>query len=128
MPKLSQDAQVSVFTCDRGSELYSTFGHTALRINDPNNALDIVYNYGCFDFRTENFYLKFVKGDLQYYVNVTSYEDFVFEYKLDRRQVIEQTLNLPFAKNRNCLTRSTKPCCPMINIILINLSIETVLP
>ncbi|MCF6132656.1 lipoprotein N-acyltransferase Lnb domain-containing protein [Flavobacterium wongokense] len=100
MPQLSQDAKVSVFTCDRGEELYSTFGHTALRIQDPNNALDIVYNYGCFDFRTENFYFKFVKGDLQYYVNVTSFDDFVFEYKLDQREVIEQTLDLPFAKKQ----------------------------
>jgi hypothetical protein len=100
MPQLSQDAKVSIFTCDRGEELYSTFGHTALRIQDPANALDVVYNYGCFDFATENFYFKFVKGDLQYYVNVTSFDDFVFEYKLSRRQVIEQTLDLPFAKKQ----------------------------
>lgn len=99
-PALSQNAQVSVFTCDRGEELYSTFGHTALRIKDSVNALDVVYNYGYFDFRTENFYFKFVKGDLQYFVNVTSYDDFVFEYKLDRREVIEQTLNLPLAKKQ----------------------------
>jgi hypothetical protein len=99
-PPLSPEAQVSIFTCDRGEELYSTFGHTALRIQDPNNALDVVYNYGYFDFRTENFYFKFVKGDLQYFMNVTSYDDFVFEYKLDRRQVIEQTLNLPLAKKQ----------------------------
>jgi hypothetical protein len=62
-PPLSPETQVSIFTCDRGEELYSTFGHTALRIKDPNNALDVVYNYGYFDFRTENFYFKFVKGD-----------------------------------------------------------------
>lgn len=99
-PNLSENAQVSVFTCDRGEELYSTFGHTALRIKDESNALDVVYNYGYFDFRTENFYFKFVKGDLQYFVNVTSYDDFVFEYKLDRREVIEQTLNLPLAKKQ----------------------------
>lgn len=98
--KLSEETQVSVFTCDRGSELYSTFGHTALRINDPNNALDVVYNYGYFDFRTENFYFKFVKGDLQYFVNATSYDDFIFEYKLDRREVIEQTLNIPLSKKQ----------------------------
>lgn len=98
--KLSQNAQVSIFTCDRGEELYSTFGHTALRIQDPINALDVVYNYGCFDFRTENFYLKFVKGDLQYYMNVTSYDDFIFEYKLDQREVIEQTLSLPLIKKQ----------------------------
>lgn len=108
-PPLSSEAQVSIFTCDRGEELYSTFGHTALRITDPNNALDVVYNYGYFDFRTENFYFKFVKGDLQYFMNVTSYDDFVFEYKLDRRQVIEQTLNLPLAKKQelfNALNKS----------------------
>ncbi|MDN3676733.1 DUF4105 domain-containing protein [Flavobacterium paronense] len=99
-PPLSPEATVSIFTCDRGEELYSTFGHTALRITDPNNALDVVYNYGYFDFRTENFYFKFVKGDLQYFMNVTSYDDFVFEYKLDRRQVIEQTLNLPLTKKQ----------------------------
>lgn len=108
-PLLSPDTKVSIFTCDRGEELYSTFGHTALRIKDPNNALDIVYNYGYFDFRTENFYFKFVKGDLQYFMNVTSYDDFVFEYKLDRREVIEQTLNLPLAKKQelfNALNKS----------------------
>ena len=108
-PPLSPETQVSIFTCDRGEELYSTFGHTALRIKDPNNALDVVYNYGYFDFRTENFYFKFVKGDLQYFMNVTSFDDFVFEYKLDRREVIEQTLNLPLEKKQelfNALNKS----------------------
>jgi hypothetical protein len=100
MPKLSPETQVSVFTCDRGSELYSTFGHTALRIQDSPNALDVVYNYGYFDFATENFYFKFVKGDLQYFVKVTSYDDFVLDYQSEKREVIEQTLNLPLAKKQ----------------------------
>ncbi len=100
MPKLSPQTQVSVFTCDRGSELYSTFGHTALRIQDSPNALDVVYNYGYFDFAAENFYFKFVKGDLQYFVKVTSYEDFVMDYQAERREVIEQTLQLPLEKKQ----------------------------
>lgn len=108
MPRLSENAQVSVFTCDRGEELYSTFGHTALRIKDEINNLDVVYNYGYFDFRTENFYFKFVKGDLQYFMNVTSYDDFVFEYKMDRRQVIEQTLNLPLVKKQELFNSLNK--------------------
>lgn len=99
-PKLSPNTVVSVFTCGRGEELYSTFGHTALRVKDTINQLDVVYNYGYFDFRTENFYFKFVKGDLQYFMNVTSFEDFVFEYQADKREVIEQTLNLPLAKKQ----------------------------
>lgn len=110
--KLSEKTIVSIFTCDRGAELYSTFGHTALRIQDSSNALDVVYNYGYFDFRVENFYFKFVKGDLQYFVNVSSYEDFVLEYRLDRREVIEQTLNLPLVKKQElfeALNRSLEP-------------------
>lgn len=99
-PKLSENAQISIFTCGSGAELYSTFGHTALRIQDPVNELDVVYNYGCFDFRDDNFYLKFVKGDLQYYMNVTSFEDFIFEYQTDKREVIEQTLNLSLDKKQ----------------------------
>lgn len=99
-PKLSENTQISIFTCGKGEELYSTFGHTALRIQDPVNELDVVYNYGCFDFRDDNFYLKFVKGDLQYYMNVTSFEDFIFEYQADKREVIEQTLNLPLQKRQ----------------------------
>lgn len=93
-PKLSNEASISVFTCGRGEELYSTFGHTALRVKDDANQLDVVFNYGTFDFRTENFYLKFVKGDLQYFLSVSSYEDFIIQYQIEKREVIEQTLNL----------------------------------
>ena len=93
-PKLSNESCISVFTCGRGEELYSTFGHTALRVKDDANQLDVVFNYGTFDFRTENFYLKFVKGDLQYFLSVSSYEDFIIQYQIEKREVIEQTLNL----------------------------------
>ena len=93
-PKLSNDSTISVFTCGRGEELYSTFGHTALRVKDDSNQLDVVFNYGTFDFRTENFYFKFVKGDLQYFLSVSSYEDFIIQYQIEKREVIEQTLNL----------------------------------
>lgn len=93
-PQLSQDAAVSIFTCGRGEELYSTFGHTALRIKDKANQLDVVFNYGTFDFRTENFYLKFVKGDLNYFLSVSSFEDFVIQYQIENRAVTEQVLQL----------------------------------
>lgn len=99
-PKLSPSTEVSIFTCGRGDQLYSTFGHTALRIKDTENQLDVVYNYGTFDFRTENFYLKFVKGDLQYFMTATSVDDFIMEYQMDEREVIEQKLNLPLEQKQ----------------------------
>lgn len=97
---LSNKATVSIFTCGRGNELYTTFGHTAIRIKDESTNLDVVYNYGAFDFNTENFYLKFVKGDLQYFINATSYDDFIYEYQMEKREVIEQTLNFTIAQKQ----------------------------
>lgn len=99
-PPLSNDASISIFTCGRGNELYTTFGHSAIRIKDTINNLDVVYNYGAFDFRTPNFYLKFVKGDLQYFINASSYEDFIFEYQSEQREVVEQTLNFSLVKKQ----------------------------
>ena len=63
---LSKEAKISVLTCGTSNEIYALFGHTAIRVNDPVNGMDVVYNYGAFDFGTSNFALKFVKGNLQY--------------------------------------------------------------
>lgn len=91
---LSAQAKITLLTCGSGDELYSVFGHTAIRVNDPNSGMDTVYNFGTFDFDTPNFYLKFVKGDLQYYVSVSSYKEFVYQYQYYDRDVFEQELNL----------------------------------
>ncbi|MFM2229301.1 MAG: hypothetical protein RL607_559 [Bacteroidota bacterium] len=98
MTPLSENAKVSILTCGRGDELYTTFGHSAIRVQDSINQLDIVYNYGMFDFSTPNFYFKFVKGDLQYFVAACSFTDFLLEYQMTEREVIEQTLALPQPK------------------------------
>ncbi|MFV7236115.1 DUF4105 domain-containing protein [Flavobacterium sp. ZB4R12] len=92
---LSKEAKVSVLTCGTGNESYSMFGHTAIRINDAYNNIDVVYNYGAFDFNTPNFVLKFIKGDLQYFAVSHSYADFINEYTYEKRSVYEQELNIP---------------------------------
>ena len=92
---LSKEAHVSVLTCGTGNESYSLFGHTALRISDPFNNIDVVYNYGAFDFGTPNFVLKFIKGDLQYFAVANSYADFINQYQFEKRSVYEQELNIP---------------------------------
>ena len=91
---LSNNTQISLLTCDSGNELYSLFGHTGLRVLDPDNNLDIVYNFGMFDFSTPNFYLKFVKGDLMYFGSIDNFEDFMFQYQYFKRSVVEQVINL----------------------------------
>ena len=92
---LSKDAKVSVLTCGLGNETYSYFGHTAIRVADPGNNIDLVYNYGAFDFSTPNFVAKFAKGDLQYFVVVHPFADFMNEYNYEKRSVFEQELLIP---------------------------------
>jgi hypothetical protein len=94
---LSKNSQVSVITCDTGNESYSLFGHTAVRIADADNNLDVVYNYGAFDFATPNFVAKFAKGDLQYFAIAHSFADFINQYTYEQRSVFEQELLIPLA-------------------------------
>ena len=94
---LSKNARASVITCDTGNESYSLFGHTAIRITDLENNLDVVYNYGAFDFRTPNFVAKFAKGDLQYFAVANTFSDFMGQYTYEQRSVFEQELIIPLA-------------------------------
>lgn len=94
---LSKNATASVITCDTGNESYSLFGHTAIRIADIDHNLDVVYNYGAFNFATPNFVAKFAKGDLQYFAIATPFGDFMSQYTYEQRSVFEQELLLPVA-------------------------------
>lgn len=92
--KLSEQAEISLLTCSPGDELYATFGHSAIRITDKGLAIDWVYNYGTFNFKVKNFYLKFIRGYLNYQLVATKYTAFHKEYTTDNREVWQTTLNL----------------------------------
>ena len=86
--------RLSLLTCAPGAELYSTFGHTALRIQDSLRQTDLVYNYGTFNFDDPGFYMKFIRGKLDYSLSVDEYPQFMYEYQYFQRSVWEQELNL----------------------------------
>ncbi|MBP6432978.1 MAG: DUF4105 domain-containing protein [Ferruginibacter sp.] len=90
----SSRLQISLLTCTPGEELYSTFGHTAIRVIDSNSLTDIVYNYGTFNFDDDNFLLKFVRGKLPYYISTENFSDFKELYQFTNRGITEQILNL----------------------------------
>jgi hypothetical protein len=91
---LSENAKVSILTCGTGPESYAMYGHTGIRIQDITSGIDVVYNYGAFDFSTPNFIGRFVKGDLQYFVTNGSFSDFYYNYQAENREIIEQKLTL----------------------------------
>jgi len=92
--QLSLDAEVSIITAGPGKELYEAFGHSAIRINDPVLNLDIIYNYGIFDFNQPNFYTNFAKGNMIYSLASYEFKYFLASYKKDKRWVKQQVLNL----------------------------------
>lgn len=92
---LSDQAEISVITCGPGqNELYSAFGHSAFRVNDPVNGFDYAFNYGVFDFNQPNFYLNFARGHNYYKLAVQDYKRFEYFYIYYNRYVHEQVLNL----------------------------------
>ena len=91
---LSDSAEVSIITCGPyQEEVYSAFGHTAIRISDPLNGMDLAFNYGTFVFNSA-FYLNFLKGDLLYKLGISPYAPFRDSYISEQRFVHEQVLNL----------------------------------
>ncbi|WP_303181961.1 DUF4105 domain-containing protein [uncultured Butyricimonas sp.] len=92
--KLTKDATISILTCAPGNELYSLFGHTGIRVTDKANNLDIVFNYGTFDFNTQGFYFKFARGLLPYQLSCSDFDRFMASYVYEERSVYSQILNL----------------------------------
>ena len=93
--------RISLLTVTPGEELYSIFGHSALRVIDSNSVTDIAFNYGTFNFDDKDFYLKFLRGRLNYFVNAENFEDFKFANQSDKRGITEQVLNFSAAEKIN---------------------------
>lgn len=91
---LSDSARFSLITVAPGEMLYSTFGHSALRVRDPIQRIDRCYNYGTFDFDQPNFILKFCRGRLLYFLDIESYRSFEYGNLYDHRPMREQWLQL----------------------------------
>lgn len=88
----------SLLTCSPGTEIYSLFGHTAIRYQNFTQKKDLVFNYGMFSFSTPNFYYRFVKGDTFYQLGINYYDVFEAEYFMRGSKVYQQVLNLTSAE------------------------------
>lgn len=97
---LSETSEISIITIGPGAELYDKFGHSAFRIQDTLNGVDVIFNYGVYDFNTPNFYTKFAQGKLLYELGVNYYQPFYQSYVAQNRWIKEQTLNLNFTEKQ----------------------------
>lgn len=102
---VSNDSKFSLLTCSPGALPYQYFGHTALRFCDPVTDVDLVFNYGIFDFNQKGFYPKFIKGDTHYMLGVYETKYFEQNYRADDTKVLEQKLNLTQEQRQVLLDR-----------------------
>lgn len=92
---ISRDSiRVSLLTCAAGDEIYSLFGHTAIRYENLTQGIDVVYNYGVFDFNSDGFVLRFALGETDYRLDKEPTRYFCQAYYFHGRDVWQQELNL----------------------------------
>lgn len=96
---LSDDAIVSMITILPGDAVEELFGHSAVRVYDPRTNLDVIFNYGTFQF-DQYFLPKFIYGELNYFLSVVYTSRALEYYRERRRPVIEQVLNFTPAQNQ----------------------------
>lgn len=92
---LMDSVEISLLTCQPHDEIYSLYGHTAIRYHDlRKGGLDISFNYGIFNFHKPFFALRFVFGLTDYELGAYPYRFFQEEYRRVGSMVTEQVLNL----------------------------------
>ena len=86
--------EISLLTCGPRQQVYSMYGHTAIRFLDKQSGRDLVVNYGMFSFDKPYFVLRFVFGLTDYEIGINTFEMFSWEYGSTGCGVRQQVLNL----------------------------------
>ena len=86
--------EASLITCSPGDEVYSLYGHTALRCRNFTRKADVAFNYGVFSFGQPHFLWRFILGQCDYMVLGIPWDVFIKEYEERGSRVTQQTLNL----------------------------------
>ena len=87
--------EFSLLTCQPHDEVYSLYGHTAIRFHDlRRGGIDAAFNYGVFNFNAPHFVLRFVFGLTDYELGAYPYPLFQKEYRQFGSMVTEQVINL----------------------------------
>ena len=84
--------RVSLLTCSPHDEVYSLYGHTAIRVENKSSGEDFVINYGVFSFDKPFFLLRFVFGLTDYEMGILPYDIFLREYAYYGSSVTEQEI------------------------------------
>ena len=93
-PTWLDSVDISLLTCGPGQEVWSYYGHTALRIEDKSHGTDLAVNWGMFSFNQDYFILRFVFGLTDYQIGIFPMDRFIEEYRSEGRWIKQQRLTL----------------------------------
>ncbi len=117
---VSDTTQLSLLTCSPGPAGYEKFGHSAIRIYDPVQGIDLSANWGLFDFDQTGFYYKFVRGETYYALGIYSTSAFLESYRERNSSVTEQVLNLTVREKRDLVEKIMVNNLPENRVYLYN--------
>jgi hypothetical protein len=103
---------ICLLTCQPGSEVYSLYGHTAIRYHDKSRNIDLAINYGMFSFGKPYFILRFIFGLTDYEMGIEPFNDFCAQYAYENRGIVQQTINLTYQEKMaiaNAIDDNYKP-------------------
>jgi hypothetical protein len=86
--------EISLLTCSPHQQVYSLYGHTAIRMRDQRTGLDVAVNYGVFSFNKPLFIPRFVFGIAEYEIGIIPFRYFIAEYAHYGSSITQQVLNL----------------------------------
>ncbi|MEX0747709.1 MAG: DUF4105 domain-containing protein [Rhodothermales bacterium] len=93
--QLSEQARISLITILPGDQIYSLWGHSAVRVYDPVQGIDVSFNYGTFSFEDDWFVWRFMSGELNYVLSLHDFQAALHHYEfVEKRSVVEQELQL----------------------------------
>jgi len=111
--EITDSLHVYLLTCSPHPEVYSLYGHTAIRVYNPCiDNFDYAINYGIFDFNKPFFVLRFVFGLTDYEMGICETEFFEREYRHYGSSVTQQEINLTQEEKRafyNAFTKNYEP-------------------
>ena len=93
--------EIELITIGAGEYYWEAFGHSAIRIKGVN--FDLMYGFGYFDFAEEDFFLKFAKGEMDYFLGVQDTEIELNDYISQNRKIWRQKLLLPQTQKQDLI-------------------------
>lgn len=95
LPQLSSNSVISLIVCSPSpNNLEGNFGHAAIRVQDKELKIDVVFNYGSYVPNQSFFFFRILLGKLKSSLEGEHFSNFVREYQEEGRGIKEYYLNL----------------------------------